>query len=357
MKLITTGLGSAPLMQEDAMLFCKLLSRVAIVGLACGAALLSSFPASAQSPELAKPRVKIRFVSTLSSATFPVSYAIEQGIFAKRGIDIEMLQFADFQAVYTAMRTSAADMGSGGLASVINLRGNGVPVNVIWGTSLMLNDILVKPGSDIKDPKDLRGKDIGVFGGASGTTANMFIATLADQFGFDPRKDARIRYGAPTLLSNMLANGDIAAFVSNDPMTALELAAGRAVSIGELGELYAKRHNGYHPYAGALTVSDQFGREHPEAVNAFLGGWNEAVKLLQASPKLWQPLLNKQMKIDDPVAADLLMKRFTPLWTATWTKANVDGEIEALKFMNRTAGKGFLERIPDDAFDLQFTPK
>lgn len=335
----------------------KLLNRKITIAAACVVALLVSVPASAQSTDPAKPRTKIRFVSTLSSSTFPVSYAIEQGIFAKRGIDVELIQLADFQAVYTAMRTSAADMGSGGLASVINLRGNGVPVNVIWGTSLMLNDILVKPGSDIKDPSDLRGKDIGVFGGASGTTANMFIALMADQYGFDPRKDARLRYGAPTLLANMLTKGDIAAFVSNDPMTSIELAVARAAPIGELGQLYARKFNGYHPYAGALTVSDQFGRENPEAVNAFLGGWSEAVRVLQASPALWRPLLNKQMKIDDPKVADLLMKRFTPLWTSTWTKTNVDHEIEALKFINKTAGKGFLEKIPDDAFDLRFTPR
>jgi NitT/TauT family transport system substrate-binding protein len=231
---------------------------------------------------------------------------------------------------------------------LINLRGNGVPVKVIWGTSLMLNDILVKSDSGIKDPKELRGKDIGVFGGASGTTANMSIAILADLFGFDPRKEARIRYGAPTLLANMLAKGEIAAFISNDPTTAVELATGRAVSIGELSELYAKQHNGYRPYAGALAVSDQFGRQHPEAVNAFLGGWNEAVNVLQGAPALWQPLLNKQMKIDDPKVADLLMRRF---------KTNVDGEIEALKYMNKVAGKGFLERIPDDAFALNFSPR
>jgi ABC-type nitrate/sulfonate/bicarbonate transport system substrate-binding protein len=203
----------------------------------------------------------------------------------------------------------------------------------------------------------LKGKDIGVFGGASGTTANMFVAVLADQFGIDPRKDARIRYGAPTLLANMLAKGDIAAFVSNDPVTAIELAGGRVVTIGELGRLYADKHGGYHPYAGALTVSDQFGKDNPEAVNAFLGAWNESVRILQASPSLWQPLLNKQMKINDPAVADLLMKRFTPLWTSTWTKRNVEGEIEALHYMNKVAGKGFLDRIPDDAFDLRFSPK
>jgi hypothetical protein len=92
-------------------------------------------------------------------------------------------------------------------------------------------------------------------------------------------------------------------------------------------------------------------------VNAFLGGWNESVKILQSTPSLWQPLLKKQMKIDDPVVADLLMKRFTPLWTRTWTKRNVEGEIVALKYMNKVAGKGFLEKIPDDAFDLRFSPK
>ena len=339
------------------MFSCKLVIRQAAVWIACVAVLLLSSPVSAQSSDPAKPRVKIRFVSTLSSSTFPVSYAIENGIFAKRGIDVEMLQFADFQAVYTAMRTSAADMGSGGLASIINLRGNGVPINVIWGTSLMLNDILVKPNSGIKTLSDLKGKDIGVFGGASGTTANMFVAVLADQFGIDPRKDARIRYGAPTLLANMLTKGDIAAFVSNDPATAIELAAGRVVSIGELGKMYASKHGDYHPYAGALAASDQFGKDNPEAVNAFLGAWNESVQILQATPSLWQPLLNKQMKINDPVVADLLMKRFTPLWTSTWTKRNVEGEIEALNYMNKVAGKGFLDKIPDDAFDLRFAPK
>lgn len=339
------------------MFACRLFTRRAFVWMACAAALVLASPVSAQSIDPAKPRVKIRFVSTLSSSTFPVSYAVENGIFAKRGIDVEMMQFADFQGVYTAMRTSAADMGSGGLASIINLRGNGVPVNVIWGTSLMLNDVLVKPDSGIKTLGDLKGKDIGVFGGASGTTANMFVAVLADQFGTDPRKDARVRYGAPTLLANMLSRGDIAAFVSNDPVTAIELAGGRVVSLGELGQLYAAKHGNYHPYAGALTVSDQFGKDHPEAVNAFLGAWNESVGILQTTPALWQPMLNKHMKINDPAVADLLMKRFTPLWTKTWTKRNVDGEIEALNYMNKVAGKGFLDKIPDDAFDLRFSPK
>ena len=68
------------------MFSCNPVIRQAAVWIACVAALLLSSPVSAQSNEPAKPRVKIRFVSTLSSSTFPVSYAIENGIFAKREV-------------------------------------------------------------------------------------------------------------------------------------------------------------------------------------------------------------------------------------------------------------------------------
>src|SRR3546814_9253567 len=91
---------------------------------------------------------------------------------------------------------------------------------------------------------------IGVFGGASGTTANMFMAIMKKYYGFDPREDAQVKYGASALLSGLMAKGDVVAFVSNDPITAIELAAGRAVSIGELGQIYAERNGGYRTYAG-----------------------------------------------------------------------------------------------------------
>ncbi len=332
-------------------------AKLSAIRLISAAALFLPVATQAQVADGNKPNVKIKFVYTLSTTSFPLSYAIEQGFFKKRGIDVEPVQLADFQAVYTADRAGAADMGSGGLASIVNLRGNGVPIKVVWGTSLMANDILVKTGADIKEIKQLRGKDIGVFGGASGTTANMLIGVLIDQFGFDPRKDAQLKYGAPTLQANMLVRGDLAAFVSSDPITAIELAGNRVVTIGELGEIYGKHSGGYVPHAGALTVSDRFAQQNPEAVNKFLGGWLEAVSALQKTPSLWQPLLNKQLKIDDPKVADLLMQRTAHLWPTEWTKRNVEGEIEALKYMNKNAGKGFLDKLPDDAFSMEFSPR
>lgn len=331
-------------------------SVVRLLGLMCLLLLLPVPAVRAQGSASAQP-VKIKFVYTLSTTSFPLLYAVQQGLFTKRGLDVELTQLADFEAVYTAYRSGAADLGSGGLASIVNLRANGLPVKVVWGSSRMANDILVKPTSGIKTPDQLRGKAIGVFGGASGTTSNMFVSLMIDEFGIDPRKDAQLRYGAPTLQANMLERGDLEAFVSNDPVTAIQLAAGKVVSIGELGETYARKAGGYMPHAGAITVSDKFAQQNPEAVSKFLGAWLEAVQALQKTPELWPPLLNARMKISDASVAELLMKRTAHLWPLTWTQANVDGEVAALKYMNKNAGKGFLERIPDDAFMLGFVPK
>mgnify|MGYP003341894617 CR=1 FL=1 len=41
-------------------------------------------------------------------------------------------------------------------------------------------------------PEDLKGKRIGVFGGASGTTTNTFFAACIAYLGFDPRTDAEV---------------------------------------------------------------------------------------------------------------------------------------------------------------------
>jgi NitT/TauT family transport system substrate-binding protein len=321
---------------------------------ALGAAALSASRASANSAPAAL--LPVRFAYGLSTATFPILYAQEKGLFTKRGLDVKITQFADFDGVYTAFRAGAADIGSGGLASLVNLRGNGVPIKVAWGGSKMSNDILVPAKSGVSDPKELKGKKIGIFGGAAGTTANMFMAIMTEDFGFDPRAGAEIRFGAPGLLAGLMGRGEIAAFVSNDPITAIELASGRAVSIGELSQIYADKHGGYRPHAGAFAVTDAFQQAHPDAIGAFVGAWLEAIQALANDPSLWLTMLKERLHIDDAATAKLLRERVTVLFPTEWTEKNIKGEIESLKFMNKTAGKGFLDRIPDDVFMKNVVP-
>jgi len=325
-----------------------------VVGLILGAALASV--SSAKFADAGDSPVTIRFGNVQSTTTFPLNLAIQSGIFKKRGLNVIAKAYADFSPLYLGYRSGEIDMGSGGLGSIVELNARGVPVKVIWGTSKMNNDILVRADSPLKDLGQLKGKKVGVLGGAASFSANMFMAVTQAFYDFDPRKDDKVQYGASALLASLLQRGEIEAFVSNDPVTSIELAKGRVRSIGEMGAIYAK-HTGHHPTVGALSVTDRLANEHPEAVNAFIGGWMEAAKVLTSDRKAWAEMSRLLLNMDDAKVVNLLWERLPIVWSYKWDEADVKGEIATLQFIGKYAGTGFLEKIPPGALTTKFTPK
>lgn len=300
--------------------------------------------------------VTIRFGHVQSTTTFPLTLGIQSGIFKRRGITVIPKQYADFGALYIGYRAGEVDMGSGGLASIVELHARGVPVKVIWGSSRMSNDILVRADSAVTSPEQLKGKRIGVLGGPSSTSANMFMGVLQAYYGFDPRKDGNVQYGASALLASLLQRGEVEAFLSNDPITTIELAKGRVKSVGEIGKIHAS-HGGHHPTVGALSVSDQLAADHPDAISALLGAWMEAVNILKKDRKAWEELARTVLGMKDEKVVNLLWERLPGLWPAKWDETDVMGEVRAMEFIARYAGTGFLEKIPATAFSTRFSPK
>jgi NitT/TauT family transport system substrate-binding protein len=329
-------------------------------GCALGGAPSASAPAApakgAASPAGAKPAapVTIRFGTTVSTSTFPLNYGVSQGVFARHNLQVQMVPYAGFDPLYTAFRSGALDMGTGGLASLVDLHGQGVPVKVIFGNSIMNNDILVRGDSPAQSLADLKGKKIGVFGGASGTTANMFMAVCIAYFGFDPRTEAQVQYGAAPLLAGLLQKGDVDAFVSLDPITTRQLFGGTVRSIGELGAIHVQ-HTGVHPYVGSIQTMDGFAQQHPEAVKGFLDAWLECVNHLQNNLEEWKRQA-AAMDIKDEGEVRALMERLSPLWPTKWNATIVQDQIEALKFVQAHTGTSFLTHIPETAFTTAYTP-
>jgi NitT/TauT family transport system substrate-binding protein len=300
--------------------------------------------------------VTIRFGHVQSTTTFPLSLGLERGIFKRRGLTVVPKPYADFGALYIGHRAGEIDMGSGGMASIVELHARGVPLKVIWGSSRMNNDILVRADSKIKDPGELKGRRIGVLGGPTSTSANMLMGVLQAYYGFDPRKDGKVQYGASALLASLLQRGEVEAFMSNDPITAIELAKGHVKSIGEIGKIHAS-HGGHHPTVGGISVSDQLAAEHPNAVSAFLVAWMEAVTILKKDRKVWEELSRSVLGMKDDKIVAMLWERLPDLWPEKWDENDVKGEIRAMEFIARYAGTGFLEKIPASAFTTRFAPK
>ncbi len=331
-----------------------------LMGCAPGASPTGSAPAApakaAPPAGVAKPAapVEIRFGTTISTSTFPLNYGVTQGVFARRNLQVQMIPYAGFDPLYTAFRSGALDMGTGGLASLVDLHGQGVPVKLIFGNSIMNNDVLVRADSSAQSLADLKGKKIGVFGGASGTTANMFMAVCIAYFGFDPRTDAQVQYGAAPLLAGLLQRGDVDAFVSLDPITTQQLLTGTVRTVGELGAIHVQ-HTGVHPYAGSLQAMDGFAQQHPEAVKSFIEAWLECVSHLQNNLEEWtRQAAALDIKNESEVRA--LMDRLSPLWPTKWNATIVQQQIEALKFVQAYTGTSFLAHIPESAFTTAYTP-
>jgi NitT/TauT family transport system substrate-binding protein len=300
--------------------------------------------------------VTIRFGHVQSTTTFPLTLGIERGIFKRRGLTVVPKPYADFGPLYIGHRSGEIEMGSGGMASIVELHARGVPLKVIWGSSRMNNDILVRADSQTKDLGQLKGKRIGVLGGPSSSSANMLMGVLQAYYGFDPRKDGNVQYGASALLAALLQKGEVEAFMSNDPITAIELAKGRVKSIGEIGKIHAA-HGGHHPTVGGISVSDQLAAERPDAVSAFLVAWMEAVTILQKDRKAWEELARTVLGMKDDKVVAMLWERIPDLWPNKWDEKDVKGEIQAMEFIARYAGTGFLEKIPASAFTTRFAPK
>src|SRR5438067_2259680 len=116
------GLGGGAL----ALAGCSSTGAPAASGPAAGG---QSAPRSA--PAGGGPPVTVRFGYTVSTSTFPLDAAISMGLFAKRGLQLEVTPYAGFEGLYTAIRSGGLDMATGGLASVVDLHAQGVPVKVI----------------------------------------------------------------------------------------------------------------------------------------------------------------------------------------------------------------------------------
>lgn len=85
-------------------------------------------------------------------------------------------------------------------------------------------------------------------------------------------------------------------------------------------------------------------------MDRFFEAWIETIQTFHKDPTLWITGLKQYLKISDEPTANLMRERLSGNCPLEWTQSNVDHEIEVLKFVSAGAGKGFLDKIPDDLF-------
>ena len=215
--------------------------------------------------------------------------ALAEGEYAKRGLDVKIVQGGPGVNVPQLLAAGSVDMGVGSNAFIVlNLVQEGVPVRAVAAEFQKDPQVLLAhPNTGVNSLADLKGHPI-LLGDASVTG---FWVWLKAKYGF---KDDQVRKytfnNGPFLADKRAAQQG---YVTSEPYT-IEKQAGFKPTVFLLAD------NGYPGYATMVMAPDALIAKNPAAVKAFV----------EATAKGWKDYLN-----GDPKPADALILKDNPEMT------------------------------------------
>ncbi len=264
------------------------LLRLAAVALA---ALVCACSPAQQDPPAQAGRTTIRFATDWRAQAEHGGFyqALASGEFARRGLDVQIVQGGPGVNVPQLLASGAVDAGMGSNSFIVmNLAQEGVPVKAV--AAIMQKDpqvLIAHPGQGIEKIADLKGRPILL----SDASVSAFWVWLKAKYGFTDDQVRKYTFNpAPFLADKRVAQQG---YVTSEPYT-IEKTTGFKPKVFLLAD------EGYPGYATMILVPDSLIAKNPAAVKAFV----------EASAQGWKDYLH-----GDPKAADALIRRDNPEMT------------------------------------------
>jgi NitT/TauT family transport system substrate-binding protein len=234
--------------------------------------------------------------ATIGSSTLALWLAQDEKIFAKHGIDADLVFMPGSPTLIAAINSGALAVGFTGGTAILAAAAGGADFKILAASHVRSNhDLVVKP--EIKRAEDLRGKRIGVT--SIGGTGWMAAMLVFEQLGLNPDKDKLIisAFGEMRIISRALETGTIDAALVTGNFTSQFKRAG----FGILGELERVPMMG-----NAVVVKQNFLNSQREFLRNFLRAIGEAQIFVLSPVKKTAVLrvLTKRLNITDPAVAE-----------------------------------------------------
>ena len=211
--------------------------------------------------------------------------ALADGLYAKRGLDVKIIQGGPDVNVPQLLAGGAADFGMGSNSFIsLNMVRTGVPVRAVMAIFQKDPQVLIShPRRDINSLADMRGKPVLV----SAATMSAFWPWLRAKFGFSDKQIRKYTYNlAPFILDpNAIQEG----YLTSEPYTIQQQAHFTP-------KIFLLSDYGYPGYANMVLVPQKWIDTNRKAVQAFV----------DASRDGWLRYLN------DPAKGNALIRRQNP---------------------------------------------
>ncbi len=197
--------------------------------------------------------------------------ALSADLFAKHGLDVELVTFESGAATNAAFASGDVDLGFTGIPGIFasRLAGAGTRVFMIDNDGWKAEGLVVRPDSGIASVADLEGKTIGT---VIGTTSYVGLVAGLIAEGVDPSLVDIVNV-APSAWIQAFDKGDVDGIWGWSPLLFMMAEAGGTIIATD---------SDYVLDPLLWQARGDFIDEHPEAVEAFVAAYEEAASLVAA---------------------------------------------------------------------------
>jgi NitT/TauT family transport system substrate-binding protein len=242
---------------------------------------------------LEKPNLTIG-LSVPGATYLPLYVAVDEGTFAKQGIQAELVEFRGGGDLIKALVSGSVDVGVVALAEITSAIDAGQPLKAFYaGFNIPNFDWYAV--SSINSLAEARGKRIGIT--QYGTSSDFITRYALTVNGLNPSKDVQIVQAGPpaTRLAAMQAGQlDISIFSTPEKFLAAERGYKLIFSQKQLSDDYPQH---------LFFAAESFLAGHPNTVKALLRGHTLAVRLAKQDQKRAEQSLMKHLRVDPKYVA------------------------------------------------------
>jgi len=281
-------------------------------------------------------------------AFIPLDVGVQNGIFKKHGLNIEITAFGGGARLQQAMAADSIDVGLGSGPEMAFID-KGAPVKavaMVVGPPVYLV-LLLRPDSPIKTIADLKGKKVNVSSVRSLT--GWLAGELSRQQGWGPRGIELVNFSPSRTALAVMKTGQI-----DGMMTDLTFAL-RAEQNHE-GKIFVRFGDvvkDFHTHV--VFATDRLIQRRPQAIRNFLLGWFETIAFMRANKAATVKAAMAVLGLDEGIASeayDSLISMFSD-----------DGKFDSKALAALSRSYVELELLPGEPKDMrklyseEFLPK
>ena len=224
-------------------------------------------PSGTAAPTQALSPIKLRF-GYIPGLTGGAIAAVGEhlGLWAKYGLDVQLVKFTSGPPLLTAMAAGQLDVG---------YIGNGA----MWGppkglaTIIAIDEIsletfiIAQPGSGVTRLADLRGKTVGT---PTGSAGDLLLELALSSVGLTNADIVKLNMDPATVVSSFVSGKIDVASIWTPPETQILQSVPNAIIVA------GNRNFPNTKFVGAMIASNGIVKNNPEAVRRFLGAFIEA---------------------------------------------------------------------------------